>query len=138
MQSHRPRGAESMSGELANTGKILIYQNEKGDTKIDVYFAEDTIWMTQRTMAELYQTTPQNITSHIKNIFDDGELEQAATSKDFLLVQKEGNRDVTRKIEYYNLDVIISVGYRVKSNIIFRKLSNKVLKDYIIKGYVVN
>ena len=68
-----------MSGEMENTGRILIYQNEQGDTKIDVYFEEDTIWMTQRTMAELYQVTPQNITTHIKHIYEDGELDQRAT-----------------------------------------------------------
>ena len=129
-----------MGGELANTGKILIYQNEKGDTKIDVYFAEDTIWMTQRTMAELYQTTPQNITSHIKNIFDDAELEQAATCKDFLQVREEGSRVVKRMQKFYNLDVIISVGYRVKSKrgTQFRIWANKILKDYLLKGYSIN
>ena len=76
-----------MSGELANVGKILIYQNEKGDTKIDVYFEDDTIWMTQRSMAELYQVTPQNITTHIKHIYEDGELEQEPTCKSYLQVQ---------------------------------------------------
>ena len=76
-----------MSGDLASTGRILIYQNEKGDTKIDVYFEEDTIWMTQRSMAELYQVTPQNITLHIKNIYEDGELSETATCKNYLQVQ---------------------------------------------------
>ena len=129
-----------MSGELANTGKILIYQNEKGDTKIDVYFAEDTIWMTQRTMAELYQTTPQNITSHIKNIFDDGELEQAATCKDFLQVQNEGGREVRRERKFYNLDMILAVGYRVRSNVgvHFRRWASGVLTEYMKKGFVLN
>lgn len=75
-----------MSEELMNAGRILIYQNEKGDTKVDVYFTEDTIWMTQRTMAELYQTTTQNITLHIKNVYKDGELEEEATCKDYLQV----------------------------------------------------
>ena len=92
-----------MDNELTNTGKILIYQNEKGDTKIDVYFTEDTIWMTQRTMAELYQTTPQNITSHIRNIYEDGELSEWATCKDFLQVQNEGGREVRRERKFYNL-----------------------------------
>lgn len=85
-----------MSGELANVGKILIYQNEKGDTKIDVYFEDDTIWMAQRSMAELYQVTPQNITTHIKHIYEDGELEQEPTCKSCLQVQMEGTRQVTR------------------------------------------
>lgn len=129
-----------MSRELENSGKILIYQDEKGDTKIDVYFAEDTIWMTQRTMAELYQTTPQNITSHIKNIFDDGELEQEATCKDFLQVQNEGGREVRRERKFYCLDMILAVGYRVRSNvgIHFRRWASGVLTEYMKKGFVLN
>ena len=106
-----------MSGELENTGRILIYQNEKGDTKIDVYFEEDTIWMTQRSMAELYQVTPQNITTHIKHIYEDGELDQGATCKSYLQVQMEGNRQIRRDTKFYNLDMILAVGYRVRSNV---------------------
>lgn len=87
-----------MSNELENTGRILIYQNEKGDTKIDVYFEDDTIWMTQKNIAELYQTTPQNITLHIKNIYTDGELEELATCNNYLQVQNEGYRQVKRAI----------------------------------------
>lgn len=90
-----------MNGELSSIGKILIYQNEKGDTKIDVFFAEETIWMTQRSMAELYQTTPQNITVHIKNIYADGELSEDATCKNYLQVQNEGSREVRRERKYY-------------------------------------
>lgn len=129
-----------MSNELANTGKILIYQNEKGDTKVDVYFAEDTIWMTQRTMAELYQTTPQNITAHIKNIFEDGELDMDSTCKDYLQVQNEGGRAVQRARKFYNLDMILAVGYRVRSNvgIHFRRWASGVLTEYMKKGFVLN
>lgn len=129
-----------MDNELTNTGKILIYQNEKGDTKIDVYFTEDTIWMTQRTMAELYQTTPQNITSHIKNIYEDGELNEWATCKDFLQVQNEGGREVRRERKFYNLDMILAVGYRVRSNvgIHFRRWATGVLTEYMKKGFVLN
>lgn len=129
-----------MDNELANTGRILIYQNEKGDTKVDVYFTEDTIWMTQRTMAELYQTTPQNITSHIKNIYQDGELNELATCKDFLQVQNEGGRDVRRERKFYNLDMILAVGYRVRSNvgIHFRRWASGVLTEYMKKGFVLN
>ena len=90
-----------MSEELMNAGRILIYQNEKGDTKVDVYFTEDTIWMTPRTMAELYQTTTQNITLHIKNVYKDGELEEEATCKDYLQVRNEGGRDVQRARKFY-------------------------------------
>ncbi|MDY4635081.1 MAG: virulence RhuM family protein [Candidatus Limivicinus sp.] len=129
-----------MSNELANTGKILIYQNEKGDTKIDVYFTEETIWMTQRTMAELYQTTPQNITTHIKNIYEDGELDMDSTCKDYLQVQSEGDREVQRARKFYNLDMILAVGYRVRSNvgIHFRKWASGVLTEYMKKGFVLN
>lgn len=129
-----------MNNELANTGKILIYQNEKGDTKVDVYFTEDTIWMTQRTMAELYQTTPQNITSHIKNIYEDGELDMDSTCKDYLQVQNEGGRAVQRARKFYNLDMILAVGYRVRSNvgIHFRRWASGVLTEYMKKGFVLN
>ena len=129
-----------MNNELANTGKILIYQNEKGDTKVDVYFTEDTIWMTQRTMAELYQTTPQNITSHIKNIYEDGELDMVSTCKDYLQVQSEGGREVQRARKFYNLDMILAVGYRVRSNvgIHFRRWASSILTEYMKKGFVLN
>ncbi len=129
-----------MSNDLSNTGKILIYQNEKGDTKVDVYFSEDTIWMTQRTMAELYQTTPQNITIHIKNIYKDGELDAASTCKEYLQVQIEGARDVQRDRKFYNLDMILAVGYRVRSNvgIHFRRWASSVLTEYMKKGFVLN
>lgn len=129
-----------MSNELERSGKILIYQNEKGDTKVDVFFTEETIWMTQRTMADLYQTTPQNITSHIKNIYEDGELDLEATCKDFLQVQNEGGREVRRERKFYNLDMILAVGYRVRSNvgIHFRRWATGVLTEYMKKGFVLN
>ena len=129
-----------MSNELADTGRIRIYQNEKGDTKVDVYFVEDTIWMTQRTMAELYQTTPQNITSHIKNVYEDGELVVDSTCKDFLQVQIEGAREVQRARKFYNLDMILAVGYRVRSNvgIHFRRWASGVLTEYMKKGFALN
>ncbi len=129
-----------MNNELSNTGKILIYQNEKGDTKVDVYFSDDTIWMTQRTMADLYQTTPQNITTHIKNIYEDGELEPDSTCKDYLQVQIEGAREVQRERKFYNLDMILAVGYRVRSNvgIHFRRWASGVLTEYMKKGFVLN
>ena len=129
-----------MSEELMNAGRILIYQNEKGDTKVDVYFTEDTIWMTQRTMAELYQTTTQNITLHIKNVYKDGELEEEATCKDYLQVRNEGGRDVQRARKFYNLDMILAVGYRVRSNVgvHFRRWASNILTEYMKKGFVLN
>ena len=100
-----------------NNSQILIYQNENGETKLDVRFQDETVWLTQKLMAELFQTTPQNISIHLKNIFEEGELEEKATCKDFLQVQIEGKREVKRERQFYNLDAIISVGYRIKSNV---------------------
>ena len=129
-----------MSKELANTGKILIYQNEKGDTKIDVYFAEDTIWMTQKAMCELYQVAKSSISEHIKHIYSDGELDEKATVRNFRTVQTEKNREVNRSLIYYNLDMILAVGYRVRSNvgIHFRRWASGVLTEYMKKGFVLN
>lgn len=129
-----------MSGELANTGKILIYQNEKGATKIDVYFEEDTIWMTQQAMCDLYQVAKSSISEHISHIFKDGELEPQATVRKFRTVQLEGNRQVTRERDYYNLDMILAVGYRVRSGvgIHFRRWASEVLTEYMKKGFVLN
>ncbi len=129
-----------MSDELVNTGKILIYQNEKGDTKIDVYFQEDTIWMTQKAMCELYQVAKSSVSEHISNIFKDGELEPEATVRKFRTVQTEGTRQVTRERDYYNLDMILAVGYRVRSNVgmHFRRWASSVLTEYMKKGFVLN
>jgi prophage maintenance system killer protein len=120
--------------------KIIIYQSEDGQTKIDVRLENDTVWLTQAQMAELFQKTPQNITMHIRNAYNEGELEKESTCKEFLQVQTEGTRQVTRIQKFYDLDVIISVGYRVKSKrgTAFRIWANKILKDYLIKGYAVN
>lgn len=129
-----------MSGELANTGKILIYQNEKGDTKIDVYFEEDTIWMTQKAMCELYQVAKSSISEHISNIYKDGELDPEATVRKFRTVQIEGTRQVARARDYYNLDMILAVGYRVRSNvgIHFRRWASQILTEYMKKGFALN
>lgn len=101
---------------------------------------EETVWLTQAQMVELFSSTKQNISLHINNIYKESELEQEATVKEYLTVQKEGNRHVKRRIAFYNLDVIISVGYRVKSlrGTQFRQWANKVLKEYLLKGYSVN
>lgn len=129
-----------MSNTLENLGKILIYQNEKGDTKIDVYFEDETIWMTQKNIAELYQTTPQNITLHIRNIYTDGELDEMATCKNYLQVQNEGERQVKREKKFYNFDMILAIGYRVRSNvgIHFRRWATEILTEYTKKGFVLN
>lgn len=125
---------------LENTGNILIYQTEKGDTKIDAYFNDETIWMSQKSIAELYQTTPQNITTHIKNIYGDGELDENSTCKNYLQVQNEGIRSVQRTIKVYNLSLILAIGYRVRNNIgmHFRNWASSVLSEYMKKGFALN
>lgn len=121
-------------------GNILIYQNEKGDTKVDAYFDDSTIWMSQRSIAELYQTSSQNITLHIGNIYEDGELEESSTCKDYLQVQQEGKRQVQRKVRIYNLQMILAIGYRVRNNIgmHFRNWASSILTEYMQKGFAMN
>ena len=120
--------------------KIVIYKASDGQTAIDVRLDQDTVWLTQAQMAELFQKTPQNITMHIRNAYNEGELEQSTTCKEFLQVRTEGNRQVSRKQKFYDLDVIISVGYRVKSQrgTEFRIWARKILKDYLVHGFAVN
>lgn len=120
--------------------ELVIFKAQDGNVKLDVRFESETVWLTQTQMTELFQTTKQNISLHLNNVFKEGELDKDSTVKECLTVQKEGNRQVSRKTNYYNLDVIISVGYRVKSQrgVEFRKWANGVLKDYILKGYAVN
>ena len=121
-------------------GEIIIYQTADGETCLDVRMENDSVWLTQAQMVELFNSTKQNVSLHINNLFKEGELEREATVKEYLIVQQEGHRSVKRKITAYNLDVIISVGYRVKSQrgTQFRIWANKVLKEYLIKGYAVN
>lgn len=120
-------------------GEIILYQPTE-TIKLEVRLEEESVWLTQAQMAELFQTTPQNITIHTKSIYKEGELDYSVTCKEHLQVRKEGNRTVQRKQKFYNLDVIISVGYRVKSlyGTRFRQWANQVLKDYLLKGYSVN
>ena len=121
-------------------GDIIIYQTDDGLTKIDVKIENETVWLSQQQMAELYNTTKQNISLHIKNIFDENELNENSTVKEFLTVQKEGNRNVERNVKFYNLDMIISLGYRIKSKIAtnFRKWATERLKEYMIKGFTMD
>ncbi|HJW86487.1 MAG TPA: virulence RhuM family protein [Candidatus Brocadiaceae bacterium] len=126
--------------EQENKSQIIIYQTESGSTKIDVRLENETAWLTQKLMAELFQTTKQNISLHIINIFEEGELKQESTVKNFLTVQNEGLRQVERRVEFYNLDMIISVGYRIKSHIAtrFRQWATQRLREYIVKGFVLD
>ena len=123
-----------------NKGQIIIYQSSDGQTELDVRLEGDSVWLSQAQMAQLLQVRPQNITMHIRNVYKEGELERTLTCKDFLQVQDEGGRLISRKIKFYNLDVIISVGYRVKSmrGTQFRIWANRVLKEYLIQGYAIN
>lgn len=121
-------------------GELLVYRAEDGQVKLEVRLEDETVWLTQQMMADLFQTTKQNISQHIQNIYDEGELTPEATVKKFLTVRQEGNRQVERKLDFYNLDMIISVGYRVKSLIAtrFRIWATERLKEYIIKGFVLD
>lgn len=123
-----------------DNGEIIIYRTADGETRLEVRMESDSVWLTQAQMAELFQTTPQNITMHTNHVFREGELEKEATCKRSLQVRQEGTRTIRRIQNIYNLDVIISVGYRVKSprGTQFRIWANKVLKEYLIKGYAVN
>ncbi|HBE42248.1 MAG TPA: hydroxyacid dehydrogenase [Bacteroidales bacterium] len=125
---------------MENKGEIIIYRTEDGSTKIEVRLQDETVWLTQKHLAELFRTTPQNITIHLKNIYKEAELDEVATCKDFLQVQKEGTRMVERNQKYYNLDAIISVGYRIKSHVAthFRIWATQRLKEYIIKGFTLD
>ena len=118
--------------------EILLFENQ--DVKLEVNMKDDSVWLTQGQMAELFNTSRANIIEHISNIYSDEELDKNSTCQDFRQVRKEGKRTVTRTIPFYNLDMIISVGYRVnsKQGIIFRKWATSILKDYMIKGYAVN
>lgn len=122
------------------SGEILIYQSEAGETRLEVRLAGETVWLTQKLMAELFQTTPENVLMHLKNIFDDNELDESASAKDFLVVRQEGVREVRRRLKHYNLDAIISVGYRVKSHTAtrFRQWATRQLREYIVKGFVLD
>lgn len=124
---------------MQQTGEIILYQPDES-VQLEVRLEEETVWLTQQQMTLLFETTKQNISLHINNIFKEKELSPVSTVKEYLTVQREGNRTIKRNQKYYNLDVIISVGYRVKSRrgTQFRIWANKVLKDYLLKGYAIN
>ena len=121
-------------------GEILIYQTDDGQTNIEVKIEDDTVWLTQQQMSELFQTSRTNVVEHIKYIYEEGELDEISTCRNFRQVRKEGNREVTRQIPHYNLDMIISLGYRIKSVIAtrFRQWATKRLKEYMIKGFTID
>jgi hypothetical protein len=134
------------SGDMADKigtgecGEILIYQTDNGQTNIEVKIEDDTVWLTQQQMSELFQTSRTNVVEHIKHIYEERELDEISTCRNFRQVRKEGNREVTRQIPHYNLDMIISLGYRIKSVIAtrFRQWATKRLKEYMIKGFTID
>lgn len=119
---------------------FLIYSTPNNNVRVDVFLQDETVWLTQKSLAQLFDTTTQNITTHLKNIYEDAELQEKATCKEILQVQIEGSREVSRKTKFYNLDAIISVGYRVNSSKAtqFRIWATQTLKEYIIKGFVLD
>ena len=124
---------------MENQGEIILYQPDN-EVKLEVRLEDETVWLTQAQMAELFAVKEHTITYHIKEIYHTEELEASATTRKIRVVRKEGNRTVNRNIDFYNLDMIISVGYRVSSKrgVLFRQWANKVLKDYLLKGYSIN
>ena len=123
-----------------NPNNIIIYQSDDGTTKIDVKLENETVWLSQQQMALLFKTSRTNIVEHINNIYSEGELDKISTCQNFRQVRKEGNREVSREIPFYNLDMIISLGYRIKSKIAtnFRKWATERLKEYMIKGFTLD
>jgi len=126
--------------EIEPAGQFLVYRDEAGAARIDVRFDGETVWLTQAQLAELFGTTPQNITQHIAAVYDEGELAREATCKEYLQVRQEGSRTVRRRLAHYNLDMIISVGYRVRSKTAttFRIWATQRLREYIVKGFVLD
>lgn len=131
-----------MTNELDNfpKGELIIYQTEDGKTKIDVFFEDDTIWLNQKQISQLYQKGVNTVNEHIKHIFEDGELDAKATIRNFRIVQNEGGRKVSREVDYYNLNMILAVGYRVRSHVgnQFRRWASEILTEYMKKGFAMN
>ena len=123
-----------------NNSQLIIYQTESGQTKIEVRLENETVWLTQKLMAELFQVAKSTISEHIKHIFEEGELEKPATVRKFRTVQTEGTRNISRELDYFNLDMIISVGYRVQSHVAtrFRQWATRHIREYIVKGFVLD
>ncbi len=126
-------GAESMS-------ELILYTSDDGQTRLHLRVETETVWLSQLEIAELFQTTKQNVSLHAKNIFEDNELGPESTVKESLTVQSEGNRKVKRKISYYNLDLILAIGYRVRSprGVQFRQWASTHLKEFLLKGFVMD
>lgn len=131
---------ENLPAEQPPEGEFLLYQTEDGQSRIECRFAGESIWLTQRMMADLFQTSIPNVNQHLKKIYDDGELASEATIKKYLIVQTEGNRQVSRPVDHYNLDAILAVGYRVRSHrgTQFRIWATQRLREYLVKGFAMD
>ena len=129
-----------MSDEAQPQSSIILYQTENGRTRIQCRFDAETLWLTQAQIAELFQTTPQNVTLHLKTIFAEGELSEAVTCKDYLQVRAEGGREISRKLRHYRLEAILAVGYRVRSHrgTQFRQWATARLSEYLVKGFTMD
>lgn len=125
---------------MRDNGNIIVYVDDNGKPQVDVRLQDETVWLTQAQLVELYQSSKANVSEHIKNIFDEGEFDLVATVRKFRTVRTEGDRQVERKLEYYNLDMIISLGYRIRSNIAtkFRIWAADRLREYITKGFAID
>lgn len=123
-----------------NKGELILYRTDDGLAEVSLQAIDGTVWLTQADLADLFASTPQNVTLHIKSIYEDGELDTEATCKDYLQVRSEGGREVERTLKHYNLDMIIAIGYRVRSprGVQFRKWANTVLKEYLVKGFAMD
>jgi hypothetical protein len=121
-------------------GELLVYQTEDGRTRVECRFEQESLWLTQALMAEPFQTTPQNITLHLNSLYDEGEIEEGETCKDYLQVRREGTRDVQRSVKHYSLDAILAVGYRVRSDrgTQFRRWATERLREYLVKGFTMD
>ena len=132
-----------MSNNVPETGpggEVAVYESAEGEVRVDVRLERETVWLSQRQMAQVFDTTPENVLMHLRNIFTGGELEADATTKEFLVVRTEGRRRVRRTLKHYNLDAIVSVGYRVnrKRGVRFRQWANRTLRDHLVRGYTLN
>lgn len=129
-----------MENNQNNKRDILIYQSQNGQIKVEVRFEDETVWLTQQQMAELYQCSRTNVVEHLKHIYEDEELEEQATCQKIRQVQMQGNREVSREFPFYNLDMIISLGYRIKSQTAtqFRIWATQRLREYLVKGFTLN
>ena len=126
--------------EIVGSGEVAVYEDIDGEVRVDVRLEQETVWLTQRQMAEVFDSTIENVWMHLDNIFASGELETEATIKDFLIVRTEGKRKVRRRLKHYNLDAIISVGYRVntKRGVRFRQWATQTLQGYLVRGFTLN